>query len=133
MEDTLFNEERMFVEKVSYWFKAPRRGDVIICYYPGYTESCVKRVIGLPGETIAIQDGQVYIDNQLLDESEYWEGYIYGDYPPTEIPEDCVFVMGDNRNASGDSRVSSVGSIPYHRIMGRARSVIWPLNRIRGL
>lgn len=131
MYDTLLNGERMFVEKVSFWFEPPKRGEIITCFYPGYTVSCVKRVIALPGETIYIRSGQVYINGELLNESAYWNSMILGDMDPITVPEDCVFVMGDNRNDSKDSRADSVGCIPYYRIMGRCRAVIWPLSERR--
>ncbi len=135
MYPTLLNDERMFVEKVSLWFSAPKRGDIVICYYPGYTVSCVKRVIGLPGDTISITDGIVYINGEELDESEYWHyrGEIDLDMGEVTVPEGSVFVMGDNRNDSKDSRAWGVGAIPYERITGRAHYVIWPLSAARGI
>jgi signal peptidase I len=135
MEDTLLDRENMLVEKVSYWFSEPKRGDIVICYFP-YSpfiddpdDTYVKRVIGLPGETISIKDGKVYINGEELDESPYWEGYIKRDFEDYTIPEGEVFVMGDNRNNSGDSRI--VGSIPIKRIVGRVLGVISPIKRIR--
>ena len=119
MYPTLHNGQLMLCQKVSNWFGLPERGQIVICRYPGYTKNCVKRVIALPGERIAIRDGKVYIDGALLDESADWEGEIYGDYPETLIPEGYVFVMGDNRNGSKDSRADSVGPIPSYRIIGR--------------
>ena len=119
MYPTLLNGEHMLCEKVSYMFTRPSRGDIVICRYPGYSEDCVKRVIGLPGETVEVRDGVVYIDGVQLDESGYYDGYINQDYGPITVPEDCVFVMGDNRNNSKDSRASTVGPLPYTRISGR--------------
>ncbi len=131
MTPTLLHNERMVVEKLSYCFHPPQRGDIIICYYPGYTESCVKRVIGLPGETVEIVYGIVYIDGEPLDESAYWDDIIYGDMEPVVVPEKSVFVMGDNRNRSQDSRAPEVGSIPYEKVSGRAAWVVWPLSDAR--
>lgn len=134
MINTLQNDEQMFVEKMGYWFRAPKRGEIVIVYYPNHTVSCVKRVIGLPGETVAVQDGAVYVNGKALDESAYWNDYILGDMAPVTVPENCIFVMGDNRNFSSDSRdLLSVGPIPYSRIVGRAASVVWPLDAQRAL
>ncbi len=119
MYPTLVHGEHMLVEKVSYWFSEPARGDIIICYYPGYTESCVKRVIALGGETIAVRDGAVYINGAPLDESAYWNGTMPADYGPVTVPDGEVFVMGDNRDESKDSRNPAVGPIPRHKIVGR--------------
>lgn len=128
MVPTLTTNEDMLVEKVSYWLTDPMRGDIVICYYPGYTESCVKRVIGLPGETVTVSDGKIYIDGAALDESEYWQGEIIGDMDSVTVGEREVFVVGDNRNGSKDSRNSSVGCIPYAKIVGRVIAVVWPFS-----
>ncbi len=130
MAPTLTDEEHMFVEKVSYWFGGPGRGDIVICFYPGYTESCVKRVVGLPGETVAVRDGIVWIDGAPLNEQAYWNGEIHGDMEPVIVGLKQVFVMGDNRNGSKDSRNPSVGCIPYRRVEGRVRAVIWPVQNV---
>lgn len=131
MIPTLINNEDMLVEKVSYWFQDPTRGDMVICFYPGYTESCVKRVIGLPGETISITDGMIYIDGTMLDESDYWNGDIIGDMDPVTVGAREVFVVGDNRNGSKDSRNSYVGCIPYSKVVGRVIAVVWPFSAFR--
>ncbi len=133
MYDTLLDGERMAVEKVTYMFERPKRGDIIICFYPGYTVSCVKRVIGLPGDTVEVSYGQLYINDELINEDEYVDEMMFSDYEKTTVPEDCVLVMGDNRNASKDSRSATVGPIPYYRIVGKARGVIFPFSDIRPL
>ncbi len=130
MTPTLADGEHMFVEKVSYWLHAPERGDIIICFYPGYTESCVKRVIGLPGETVEVREGKVYINDAPLDEADYWAGTIFADSPKVSVPDNSVFVMGDNRNGSKDSRNSTVGAIPYTEIVGKVQAVIWPFDQM---
>ena len=128
MIPTLVHNEDMLVEKMSYWFEDPLRGDIIICFYPGYTESCVKRVIGLPGETVSVKDGKIYIDGVALDESAYWSGEIIGDTDPVTVGSREVFVVGDNRNGSKDSRNPTVGSIPYAKVVGRVVAVVYPFN-----
>ncbi|HQQ39981.1 MAG TPA: signal peptidase I [Clostridia bacterium] len=131
MIPTLINNEDMLVEKVSYWFQDPTRGDMVICFYPGYTESCVKRVIGLPGETVSITDGLIYIDGTALDESDYWTGEIIGNMDPVTVGAREVFVVGDNRNGSKDSRNPYVGCIPYSKVVGRVIAVVWPFSTFR--
>jgi signal peptidase I len=128
MIPTLVHNEDMLVEKMSYWFSDPLRGDIIICFYPGYTESCVKRVIGLPGETVAVKEGKILINGTVLDESPYWNGEIIGDMDPVTVGVRQVFVVGDNRNGSKDSRNPTVGSIPYAKVVGRVVAVVYPFN-----
>jgi signal peptidase I len=133
MYPTLLDGERMFSEKVTYLVQAPERGDIIICRYPAYSVNCVKRVVALPGETVAVQDGKVYVDGKPLNESKYWSDEIWRDMQPVTVPAHNVFVMGDNRNHSTDSREPSVGSIPYNQIKGKVHSVIWPLTELRSV
>lgn len=133
MYPTLLHGERMFVEKITYLVERPQRGDIIICRYPNYIENCVKRVIGLPGDRVAVTGGVVYINGEALEESGYWQGEIWQDVAEVMVPENCVFVMGDNRNFSTDSREVSVGPIPYSQVVGKVHSVIWPLGEIRSV
>lgn len=93
----------------------------------------VKRVIATPGQTIDIKDGKVYVDGKELDE-EYYDGETIAydtsvDYPVT-VEEDCVFVMGDNRNHSKDSRDSSLGQVPFEAVIGKSQLRVFPLNQI---
>ena len=133
MLPTLQDTEYMLAEKVSYYFHPPERGDIAIVFYPGFTVSCVKRVIALPGERISIYDGKVYINGEELDESEYWNDYIEGNMKELTVPENTVFVMGDNRNISGDSRMREVGPIPFEKVLGKVRMVMWPFGSFRAI
>jgi signal peptidase I len=124
MEPNLHTDQRLVVEKVSYRIHGPHRGDVVVIRMPERgPELLIKRVIGLPGETIEVRDGSVYINGQPLNEP-YLTHQTSGSYGPTLIPEGQVFVMGDNRNASNDSRV--FGPVPVDRIVGRAWVSYWP-------
>ena len=124
MFPTFYTDEQVFVEKISYMFTPPQRGQVIICRYTDNGSAVIKRVIGLPGETVSISGGRIYIDGKRIDESAYWNDLILDDMEPFTVPEENVFVVGDNRNASLDSRIT--GPVPYYRIIGRVRFVVWP-------
>lgn len=130
MYPTLVGGEGMFTEKLTYTVSAPQRDDIIICRYPYHTEKCVKRVIAVPGDRISISDGAIYLNGERLDESAYWDGYIEdSDMPEVTVPERSLFVVGDNRNHSGDSR--HVGFIPYCQVKGKVRAVITPFSQAR--
>ena len=107
MENTIMAGDRVIALRLSYLFGSPERGDVAIFKYPdapdGETVLYVKRVIGLPGDTVEIMDGNVYINGEVLEE-DYIKETTMGDFGPYEVPEDCYFMMGDNRNNSQDSR-----------------------------
>lgn len=130
MYPTLVGGEGMFTEKLTYTVSAPQRDDIIICRYPYHTEKCVKRVIAVPGDRISIYDGAIYLNGQKLDESAYWDGYIEdSEMPEVTVPDKCLFVVGDNRNHSGDSR--HVGFIPYCQVKGKVRAVMTPFSQAR--
>ncbi len=133
MIPTLVHNEDMLVEKLSYWFEEPQRGDIAIVYYPGYTESCVKRVIGLPGDTVEVREGVFYINGKALDERAYWNDTIIGDMAPVSVGARQVFVVGDNRNGSKDSRNPSVGCIPYAKVVGRVVAVVYPFDQFESI
>jgi signal peptidase I len=135
MESTLQNNDNLIVDKITYRFKDPQRFDIIV--FPVQYQSntyFIKRIIGLPGETVSIdEDGNIYIDGEILQES-YGREVISPDmvgnvtYPVTP-GDDEYFVMGDNRNNSTDSRMQVVGNIKRSDIIGRAWLRIWPLNK----
>lgn len=130
MYPTLVGGEGMFTEKLTYTVSAPQRDDIIICRYPYHTEKCVKRVIAVPGDRISISDGAIYLNGEKLDESAYWDGYIEdSEMPEVTVPERSLFVVGDNRNYSGDSR--HVGFIPYWQVKGKVRAVMTPFSQAR--
>ncbi|MEA4882132.1 MAG: signal peptidase I [Clostridia bacterium] len=131
MEPTLHDGERLLVDELGYRSRAPARGQVIVFRYPANPqERYIKRVIGLPGERVAILSGLVFVDGEALDEH-YTSEPAKSDYGPRRVPEGALFVLGDNRNASQDSRDESVGMVPVSSIEGRAFFVFWPPSRAR--
>ena len=128
MRPNLTYNQRVIVEKITYSFiHGPRRGDVVIIDMPGDKDLLVKRAVALPGETVAVRNGQVYLNGQPLEES--WAIRQGGpDYPPTRVPPHHVFVLGDNRKDSRDSRC--FGPVPVDQITGQVRFIFWPLDRI---
>ncbi len=133
MNPTLESEETVFVEKVSKLTGNYVRGQIVVVHYPDRTESFVKRIIGIEGDTVEILDGAVYLNGQVINEPYIKEPYTEGNMEQIVVPEDHVFVMGDNRNNSQDSRSSSVGPIPESEVLGHAVFVMWPLDHIKGL
>lgn len=132
MNVTLEDGDNLIVDKISYRFKDPERFDIIVFPYQ-YKEDTyyIKRIIGLPGETVQVIDGMVYINGELLDESYGKEVMNSAGVAlnPIELGEDEYFVLGDNRNNSSDSRDPSVGNIQKDQIIGKAFLRIWPLNK----
>ena len=131
MENTLDDGDQLIVDKITYRFKDPERFDIIVFPFH-YKENTyyIKRIIGLPGETVQIADGLIYIDGEVLQES-YGREVIQDPglaAEPITLGEDEYFVLGDNRNKSSDSRDPSVGLIHRDEIVGRAWLRIWPLD-----
>lgn len=151
MQDTLENGDVMLVDRLAYAFSSPKRGDIVICYYPDayYTDNelkyatRVKRVVAVAGDTIEIKDGGVYVNGVFLDEP-----YLNGRTTPQNsldgyeetavalsdggvVPEGTVFVMGDNRPVSRDSRNEKVGAIPLERVIGKVRLVVLNLDQTK--
>ncbi|MFW6006469.1 MAG: signal peptidase I [Halanaerobiales bacterium] len=132
MEPTLSNGERLFVNKFIYRFHPPERGDVIVFNPQGSSnKKYIKRVIGLPGDTINIKDGKTFINGKPIKE-EYINESMDGNFGPYQVPDESVFVMGDNRNHSADSRFPNiVGFVDYDSISGKAFWVYWPITKMR--
>ena len=133
METTLSDGDQLLVDKLSYRFQDPKRFDIIVFPYQ-YEENTyyIKRIIGLPGETVQVVDGYVYINGSRL-ESDIYGNELMDDpmaaSQPITLGEDEYFVLGDNRNNSSDSRDPSVGIIHGDQIIGKAFIRIWPLNK----
>jgi signal peptidase I len=152
MEPTLMPGDRVLVLKVPYYFHDPRRGDIVVFSDPnpanqpdrgvvsGFThwlfqglgvqhpdnEDFIKRVIGLPGETVWAKGGHVYVDGKQI--AEPYLTQTTADFPKTKVPAGELFVMGDNRGNSLDSRFG-LGFIPIDKVIGKAEIVIWPPGR----
>lgn len=128
MLNTLLPGERVIVSRISYIVGQPARGDVIVLQYPlDPSRDFVKRIIGLPGETVAIVNGQVFIDGRPLPPEPYVVYTSTTDMAPLQLGPDEYFVMGDNRVGSSDSRVW--GPLPARRIIGKAWLIYYPFDK----
>lgn len=132
MQPTLMNHDQLITEKVSYRFENPKRYDIVIVHVEGKNEPYIKRVIAVPGETVQIKEGKVYVNNTVQEEGlnleaikESREGLAVN---PITLKDDEYFVMGDNRNNSSDSR--EIGPVKREDILGRAFVRIWPLSEL---
>lgn len=132
MMPSLYDQERLFINQFSYKFGLGNieRGDTVVFYFPGEpTESYIKRVIGLPGDTVSVEDGYVIVNGKKLQEN-----YVPAEYRDDRsyvskvVPSGQYFVLGDHRVSSNDSR--AWGFVPRNYIYGKAVFVFWPLNRI---
>ena len=148
MEATLHNGEYVLVSKLFRWLGGDlRRGDVVICRYPGRIEQefylgaalsltqhtiFVKRLVALPGDTVEIRDGALYINGEKTDDPAYMAS-TPRDYALRTLGENEYFVIGDNRFTSRDSRADDVGPIGKEALMGKVKCVLWPLKNIRGI
>ena len=139
MAGTLADGELMVATKWRYLREDPERFDVVICRYPNRKETFVKRVVGLPGETVEIRGGELYIDGEMTEQP---FGFVRDtrDYPSKAysnknnlVPPGHYFVMGDNRDNSNDSRSGAVEALPRNLIRGHVRYVVFPLDKIRAL
>ena len=128
MEPNLRTNQRLIVEKISYHLHAPRRDDVVVLKLSGeeHSELLIKRVIGLPGEVVEIKTGHVYVDGTPLNEP-FLNQYTKGQMAPQVVPPLHVFVLGDNRGFSNDSR--SFGMVAFSDVVGRAWFSYWPIDR----
>ena len=136
MEPSYLDGDYLIIDEISYRFEKPERGDVVIFRYPlDPSQFFIKRIIGLPGETVEIKDGKVFIYNQevpdkkiALDESAYLDDvYTQGNLEIT-LKADEYFVLGDNRRASSDSR--KWGAVPKKNILGQTWLRAWPVSRL---
>lgn len=130
MEPNFTEGQFILVNKLAYKLGTPERGEVLVFHNPqNLEEDFIKRIIGLPGDTLEIHDNQVWINGKLLEEpferGEYTPGYVFG---PVTVPPNHLFVMGDNRGNSRDSRFPDVGPIDESLVVGEAWLRVWPFS-----
>lgn len=132
MENTIMEGDQLFGNRLAYRNSDPQRYDIVIFKYPDNEKQLfIKRVIGLPGETVHIVDGKVYIndDPTPLDDS-FLPEKMEGDFGPYQVPENCYFMLGDNRNWSNDSRSWVNTYVRRDQILAKAALRYWPLTKI---
>jgi len=130
MEPTLYPGDRVLVNKFIYKFKQPSPGDIIVFVPPGDKDKdFIKRIIAIGGQEVEVKNGEVYVNGQTKDEPYIIGMYNSNDYGPERVPLNNVFVMGDNRPNSQDSRV--FGPLQKSAIVGKAFMIYWPPQRIR--
>ncbi|MBN1148845.1 MAG: signal peptidase I [Anaerolineales bacterium] len=128
MQPNLYVGYRVMTEKISYRLHSPQRGDVVVVVQPNGQPALIKRVAALEGQIVAVVDGRTFIDGQPVDEP--WVVYFGGpDYYPRQVPDDHIFILGDNRAVSHDSR--AIGPVPLDSVLGRAWLIYWPLEQAR--
>lgn len=135
MYPTISQYDYLFINKMPYITKEPKYGDIIVFKsnlqtIEGHEKDLIKRVIGLPGDTIEIKDGKVYRNGKALNEPYINGGFTPGEMKPTLVKEGRLFVMGDNRPNSLDSRDDSVGEVPMDKIMGKVLVRLFPPSKI---
>jgi signal peptidase I len=133
MAPLISDQERIFINKLVYKFEPISRGDVVVFWYPSdRTKSFIKRVVGLPGETVEIRQGHVYVNGKSLDEPYILPAYLdTNSYPAFRVPQQQYFVMGDHRDSSNDSRM--FGPVPAEYIYGKAVFAYWPMDHFGSL
>ncbi len=134
MLPTFENKDVVLVQKVSYFFDNPNRGDIIVAKTNlkldnGKTKNIIKRVIGLPGDEIRTVGGNLFVNGKKVKESYIYEAYTQGNFSAV-VPDGKIFVMGDNRQNSSDSRDSEIGFIPFSKISGKVYFRVWPIKKI---
>ena len=137
MESTLHDRDYVLISRQSYklFGGSPKLGDIIVFESDLLTDSgsqklLIKRVIGVAGDTVSIYNGRVYLNGEMLVETYTKDGFTASDMDEITVPEGCVFVLGDNRQNSADSRVSSIGCVPTENILGKVFIRLFPLSSI---
>lgn len=132
MEHTLNVGDRVLVNRLAYRFGSPQRGDIVVFKSPrDSNQDLIKRVIAVGGDTIEVKRGKVFVNGES--QIEYFAQTDLSNFPAQTVPEGSVFVMGDNRNHSQDSRLWKPPWVPVESIIGKAFMIYWPLDRITWL
>lgn len=135
MMETIQPGDRLFGLRLIYKFSDPKRFDIVVFHFPdNEKEIYIKRIIGLPGDTVNIVDGKVYINDSTepLDDS-FIKEPMNGSYGPFNVPENCYFMLGDNRNGSADSRFWMNPYVSKDKIIGKAYVRYWPVTKMKSL
>ena len=128
MEPTIMTNDRLFGNRLAYKNEDPSRGDIVIFKFPDdETQLFIKRIIGMPGDTVEMRDGSVYINGEKLDEP-YLAVIPYGEFGPVTVPDGAYFMMGDNRNNSADSRYWKQPFVYRDKILGKAAFCYFPFS-----
>lgn len=145
MQPTLYSKDQMIVNKFQYYFQEPKRFDIVV-FHASEQKDFIKRVIGLPGEHVMVKDDILYIDGEPIEQpflkqvgqynsffsmqtGDFTLENLPGNYE--KIPDGHIFVLGDNRHNSTDSRHEDVGLVPLDQVVGKTNIIYWPLNRMQ--
>lgn len=132
MEPTIHEGEMLMINRYIFNFRPPKTGDIVVIIPPGDPKrKYIKRVIGGPRQTVRVENSKLYVDNMEMKEPYIRETMQTGDFTE-QVPDGCIFVMGDNRNNSTDSRNASiVGFVPLKNVVGKAIFVFWPITDVK--
>lgn len=135
MYPSLINHERLIVDKLSYFIGEPKKGEVVVFRFPkDQTRDFIKRVIATGGDSIEMKNGKVFVNGKQLNETYIWhedpKGQNISNVRKCVVPNGKIYVLGDNRNNSEDSRFADVGMVPLNLVKGRAIAAFWPLDKI---
>jgi signal peptidase I len=144
MEDTLLIGDRVLVDRLTWRFSEPERGDIVVFHPPSGGNVLIKRIVGMPGDELSLRDGLLYVNGHALDEpyirqtadgpeptEPFLNGLAWGLTEPYVVPQGSYFMMGDNRTNSGDSR--DFGPVARDQLVGQAFAMYWPPARIGGV
>ncbi|QSF47584.1 signal peptidase I [Paenibacillus tianjinensis] len=137
MQPTLYEGEKLVINKITLSFAAPGRGDVIVLHDPSTgpdrKEYLVKRVIGIPGDIIEVKEHQLYVNGELADEPYIDTDIEDSDFPALTVEKGTYFVMGDNRHAGASKDSRFFGPVPLSTIVGKVEYIWWPLSKLGAL